>query len=143
MFIPTSLNEVCVQETHLETRGNNTPQEGNKKPFYNGDKRKRKFKGNGKKNASVKKEREKLSCKNCSKDGHDEDQCWKRHPEMRPKNFNNKTKTKTAATTQHDLGSDLRDETKITAIGFQGKDSISSTSYSSSILSETQHERKE
>ena len=62
---------------------------------------------------------------------------------MRPKNFNNKTKTKTVATTQHDLGSDLRDETKITAIGFQGKDSISSTSYSSSILSETQHERKE
>ena len=60
MFIPTSLNEVCVQETHLETRGNNTPQEGNKKPFYNGDKGKRKFKGNGKKNASARK-REKKS----------------------------------------------------------------------------------
>jgi hypothetical protein len=134
MFNPTNLDEVCVQETHLEARGKNAPQEGNKKPFFNGDKGKRKFKGNGKKNASVKKEGEKLSCKHCSKDGHDEDHCWKLHPEMRPKKFNNKTKPKTVATTQHDLGSDSGDETKITAMGFQGKDSISSTSSSSSSL---------
>ena len=103
MFIPTNLYEVCVQETHLETRGRNDPQEGSKNPFYNGDKGKRKFKGNRKKNSSVKKEGEKLSCKHCSKDGHDEDHCWKLHPEMRPKNFNNKTKPKTVATTQLDL----------------------------------------
>ena len=141
MFNPTNLDEVCVHATHLEARGMNEYQEGSKKPFYNGDKGKRKFKGNGKKNASVKKEGEKLSCKNCSKDGHDEDQCWKRHHEMRPKNFNNKTKTKTVATTQHDLGSDSGDETKITTMGFQGKDSIASTSSSSSSLNETQHEK--
>ena len=142
MFNPTNLVGVCVQETHLEARGKNTPQEGRNKPFYNGDKIKRKFKGNGKKNASVKKEGEKLSCKHYSKYGHDEDHCWKRHPEMRPKNFNNKTKPKTIATTQHDLGYDSRDETQITAMGFQGKDSIANTSYSSSILNETQHEKE-
>jgi hypothetical protein len=91
-----------------------------------------KFEGNGKKNASVGKEREKISCKHFSKDGHDEDHFWKLHPETRPKNFSHKGKSKTIATTQHDLGSDLGDETKITAIGFQGKDSIASTISSSS-----------
>jgi plasmid rolling circle replication initiator protein Rep len=45
MFNPTNLVGVCVQETHLEARGKNTPQEGSNKPFYNGDKIKRKFKG--------------------------------------------------------------------------------------------------
>jgi hypothetical protein len=38
MFNPTNLDEVCVHETHLEERGKNYPQEGNTKPFYNGDK---------------------------------------------------------------------------------------------------------
>jgi hypothetical protein len=62
---------------------------------------------------------------------------------MRPKKFNNKGKPKTTATTQHDLGSDSGDETKITAMGFQGKDSIASTSSSSSSsLNETQHEKE-
>jgi hypothetical protein len=143
MFNPTNLDEVCVQETHLEERGRNEPQEGRKKPFVKGDKGKRKFKGNGRNNASVKKEGEKLSCKHCSKDGHDENHCWKLHPEMRPKNFSHKGKPKTTATTQHDLGSNSGDETKITAMGFQGKDSIASTSSSStSSLNETQHEKE-
>jgi hypothetical protein len=109
--------------------------------FFNGDKGKGKFKGNGKKNSSVKKEGEKLSCKHCSKHGHDEDHCWKLHPEMRPKKFNNKTKPKNVANTQHDLGSDWGYETKIKAMGFQCKDSIASTSSSSSSLNETQHEK--
>jgi hypothetical protein len=128
-------------ETHLEARGKNDPQEGRKKPFNNGDKGKGKFKGKGKKNASVKKEGEKITCKHCSKEGHDEDHCWKLHPEKRPKKFNNKGKQKTVATTQHDLGSDSGDETKITTMGFKGKDSIASTSSSSSSLNETQHEK--
>jgi hypothetical protein len=98
--------------------------------------------GNGRKNSPVKKEGEKLTCKHCSKDGHDEEHCWKFHPEMRPKKFSHKGKPKTVATTQHDLGSDSGDETKITAMGFQGKDSISSTSSSSSSLNETQHEKE-
>jgi hypothetical protein len=142
MFNPTNLDEVCVQTNHLEARGKNTPQEGSKKQFFNGDKGKRKFKGNEKKNASVKKEGEKLSCKHFSKDGHDEDHCWKLHPEMRPKKFNNKGKPNIVATTLHDLGSDYGDETKIIAMGFQGKDSIASTNSSSSSLNETQHEKE-
>ena len=36
---------------------------------------------------------------------------------MRPKKPNNKGKQKIAATTQHDLGEDLGDESKITAMG--------------------------
>jgi hypothetical protein len=63
--------------------------------------------------------------------GHDEDHCWKLHPERRPKNFGNKGKSKTAATIQHDLGSDSGDETKITVMGYQGKGYIASTSSSS------------
>jgi hypothetical protein len=141
MFIPTNLDEVCVHETHLGERGKNAPQEGNTKPFFNGDKGKKKFKGNGRNNSLVKKEGEKVTCKHCSKYDHDEDHCWKLHPEMRPKIFNNKGKPKTAATIQHDLGSNSGDETKITAMGFQGKDSIASTISSSSSLNETQHEK--
>jgi hypothetical protein len=60
---------------------------------------------------------------------------------MKPKKFNNKGKPKTDATTQHDLGYDSGDETKITAMGFQGKDFIVSISSSSSSLNETQHEK--
>jgi hypothetical protein len=60
---------------------------------------------------------------------------------MRLKNFNNKGKPKTFATIQHDLGYDYDDETKITAMGFQSKHSIASTSSSSSSLIETQHEK--
>ena len=73
-------------------------------------------KGKGKSNASVKKEGEKVVCKHCSREGHEEKNCWKLHPENRPKYNNNKGKQKTAATTQHELGEDSSDETKITAM---------------------------
>ena len=33
MFNPTSLDEVCVQATHLEARGKNTFEDGRNKPF--------------------------------------------------------------------------------------------------------------
>jgi hypothetical protein len=80
MFNPTNLDEVCVQANHLEARGRNDTHEGFKKTYSQGDKEKKKFKGNGRKNAAVKKEGEKFTCKHCSKDGHDEDHCWKLHP---------------------------------------------------------------
>jgi hypothetical protein len=142
MFNPSNLDEVCVQATHLEARGRNDTHEGNKKTFSHGDKGKKKFKGNGRKNVVVKKEGEKFTCKHCSKDGHDEDHCWKLHPERRPKKFgnNNKGKSKTAATVQHDLGSDSGDETKITAMGYQGNGSKASTS-SSNNVNVTQQEK--
>ena len=103
MVNPTSLVEVSMKETHIEARGKKIPQEGSKKPFTSGDKCKNKFIRKGKKNASIKKEGEKITCKNCSKEGHDEAHCWKLHPEMKPKKFNNKGKKKTTATTQHDI----------------------------------------
>ena len=71
MFNPNNLDDVCVQATHLEARRKNTPKEGSKNPFKGKGKEKG-FKGNRKKNASIKKEGEKLTCKNCSKEGHDE-----------------------------------------------------------------------
>jgi hypothetical protein len=144
MFNPSNLDEVCVQATHLEARGRNDTHEGNKKTFNHGDKGKKKFKGNGRKNVVVKKEGEKFTCKHCSKDGHDEDHCWKLHPERRPKKFgnNNKGKSKTVATVQQDLGSDSGDETKITAMGYQGNGSIASTiSSSNTNVNVTQQEK--
>ena len=91
MFNPTSLDEVCVQATHLEARGKNIIDEGRKKPFKGKNKEKT-SKGKGKKNASVKKEGEKVVCKHCSREGHDEKNCWKVHLEKRPKYNNNKGK---------------------------------------------------
>ena len=108
MFIPTNLDEVCVQETHLEVKGKNVPEETRNKPSKSGDKGKGKFKGKGKMNARVKKEGEKLACKNCSKQRHDEDHCWKLHPEMRQKKFNNKGKQNSIATSEHGLRFDSR-----------------------------------
>jgi hypothetical protein len=56
---------------------------------------------------------------------------------------NNKGKSKTAATVQHDLGSDSGDETKITAMGYQGNVSIASTSSSSNNnINVTQQEKE-
>ena len=57
--------------------------------------------------------------KHCSREGHEEKNCWKLHPEKRPEFNNNKGKQKTAATTQHELGEDSGDETKITAMGLK------------------------
>ena len=116
MFNPTSLDEVCVQVTHLEARGKNISDEGRKKPFKGKNKEKA-SKGKGKKNAYVKKEGEKLFFKHFSRKGHGEKNCWKLHPEQRSKHQNNKGKQKIAAITQHGLGEDSGDECKITAMG--------------------------
>lgn len=79
MFNPTSLDEVCVQATHLEARGKNTFEEGrNKAP--KGKNKEKTSKGKSKKNASVKQESEKVICKHCSKPGHEEKNYWKLHP---------------------------------------------------------------
>ena len=56
----------CVQVTHLEARGKKISEEGRKKPFK-GKTKKNTSKGNNKNNASIKKEGEKVTCKNCSK----------------------------------------------------------------------------
>ena len=68
MFNPTSLDEVCVQATHLEARGKNITDESRNKNFKGKNKEKT-SKGKGKKNACVKKEGEKVVCKHCSREG--------------------------------------------------------------------------
>lgn len=120
MFNPTNLEDVCVQATYLEARGKNVQEEGKKKPFQSGEKG-NKSKRNLKKNAFVKKEGERPMCKNCSKEGHDEAHCWKLHPELRPKKFNNKGKEKANVVVQQDLVSDSGDETKIATTITKGK----------------------
>ena len=127
---------VCVKATHLEARGKKTPKQGSKNPFKGKDKENG-FKG--KKNASINKEGEKLTCKHCSKEGHDEAHYWKL--QMKPKKFNNKGKQKIVATTQEELGSDSGDETKITAMCMKGKESIAST-ITSNLHNETPNKKK-
>ena len=63
MFNPTNLDEVCVWENHLESRGKNVPQGTSKKPSKSRVKGNEKFKGKGKNNATVKKEGEKSTYK--------------------------------------------------------------------------------
>ena len=55
MFNPNNLDDVCVQATHLEARGKNTPEEGSKKSFKSKGKENG-FRGKRKKNTSIKKE---------------------------------------------------------------------------------------
>jgi hypothetical protein len=119
LFNPTNLDEVCVQATHLESRGKNGQEENpfkHSKNHFNG-------KGNGKDKRTVatKKEEGKPSCNHCEKTGHDRKHCWKLHSELRPKKFGGKGKPKTIATIQHDLGSNSCDEERIIAVGMQGK----------------------
>jgi hypothetical protein len=137
LFNPTNLDEVCVQATHLESRGNNV-QEDHKHSEYHF---KRKGKGKDKRTTTTKKEGEKSSCTHCQKDGHDDEHCWKLHPELRPKRFGGQRKQKIVATVQQDLGSDSGDEEKITTVGLQGKVSLHASS-SSKIPSLENDERR-
>jgi hypothetical protein len=130
LFNPTSLDEVCVQATHLENRGKHVQEDPTKKPSNFPQKTFKKFKRKDKKTATVTREGGKPSCTHCKKSGHDEEHCWKLHPEKKPKQFGGKGKTKTVATVQQDLGSDSGDEGKITTVGVQGKDSLHASSSS-------------
>ena len=121
MFNTTNIDEVCVQETHIETKEKNTKDKFSKKPFKL-DGNKFKGKGKGKHTTTVKKEGEKPTCTHCQKKGYDASKCWKLHPELKPEKFQNKENKKTTAITiQHDLGSDSGDETKVVATSIQGK----------------------
>jgi hypothetical protein len=71
----------------------------------------------------VTRKEEKPSCKHCKKERHDEDHCWKLHPEKRPKWFKERKGRQTVAATTRptDLGSDLGDEYKVSLVGLIGK----------------------
>ena len=80
MFGPTNLDEVSVQATYIEP--------GKTKVGVLGESSSRKEdkrKWNGKKENSVERKEEKLSCKHCKKEGNDDDHCWKLHQEKRSK----------------------------------------------------------
>lgn len=57
MLKPTNLDDICVQATHLEARGKNISEEKSESSLEYGEKGKGKFKGKGKKNASIKMEK--------------------------------------------------------------------------------------
>ena len=67
----------------------------------------------GKENASIKKEKEKLTCKNCSKSSHDEGHYWQLHPKLILDRLKAKEKGKIVAIAEKELGSDSGDETKL------------------------------
>ena len=97
---PCNLDEVCVQATHLQSRGKDAfIDKSDKNPSKSEEKSK--GKGKGKKTTTVKKEDEKTTCLQCKKEGHDDFKCWKLHPKKRPKRFGgNKGKHKTATIVQ-------------------------------------------
>jgi hypothetical protein len=86
MFNPTNLDEVCVQATHIETKGKNTKEKISKKSFKPDEK---KFKGKwkSKHTTTLKKEGDNPTCTHCQKKGHDASKCWKLHPELKPEKF--------------------------------------------------------
>ena len=110
LFNPTSLDKVCVQDTHLENRGGNVQEDPTNKPSNFPQKTFKKFKRKDKKTATVTREGGKPYFTHCNKSGYDEEHCWKFHPENKPKQFSGKGKTKTIGTVQQDIGSDLGDE---------------------------------
>jgi hypothetical protein len=82
MFGPTNIDEVYVQATYIEERKTGFGVSGE-----SSSRKEDKRKGNGKKANSATRREEKLSCKNCKKEGHYDDHCWQLHPEKRPKWF--------------------------------------------------------
>ena len=85
LFNPTSLDEVCVQATHLENMGKHVKEDHTKKPSNLPHNLFRKFKRKDKKTATIKREEGNPSCTHWKKSGHDDEHCWKLHPEKRPK----------------------------------------------------------
>ena len=112
-----------MQATHLENRGKHVQEDPTKKPSNFPQKSFKKYKRKDMKTVIVTRGG-KPSCTHCKKRCHDEEHCWKLHPKKKPKQFSGKGRTKTVATVQQDLGSDLGDEAKITAVGVQVKYSL-------------------
>ena len=61
MFNPSNLDDFCVHSTHLEAREKHVSDETSEDTFDSIEKGKGKFKGKGKKNASIKLEKYKLT----------------------------------------------------------------------------------
>jgi hypothetical protein len=143
LFKPTSLNKICVQDTHLENRGKHVQEDPTKKPSNFPHKQFKKFKRKDKNTAIVKREEGNLSCTHCNKNGHNDEHCWKLHLEKISKHSGGKGKTKTIAIVQQDLGSDLGDKENIIAVGVQGKYSLHASSNSNNESRDDEGKRNE
>ena len=103
VFNPITFDEVCVQATHVED-GKKYPFEKSSKNRFRPPESKVKRKRKGKKNATVRKEGEKLFQNHCKKEVHDKARCWKLHLELKPNKFvNMKGENNTTTTIQQDL----------------------------------------
>ena len=94
MFGPTNIDEVSIQATYIEVGKIGVCVSGE-----SSSRKEEKRKGNGKKENSVTRREEKLSCKHCKKEGHNDDHCWQLHLEKRPKWFKERKGRQTIATT--------------------------------------------
>jgi hypothetical protein len=97
----------------------------------------------GQEEMTTKKEEGNPSCTHCKKYGHDDEHCWKLHPDLNPKRFGGKGKPKMVATMQKDLGSDSGDEMRITVVGVQGKSSFHAGSSSTNTYHDHERRRSE
>jgi hypothetical protein len=120
-FKPTSL---------IFNRGKHIQEDPTKKPSNLPHKTFKKFKMKEKNTTTMTREGGNPSCTHFNKIGHNEEHCWKLHPENKLRQFDGKGKTKIIAIVQQDLGSDSGDEGKIIAVGVQGKYSLHASSSS-------------
>jgi hypothetical protein len=89
MFGPTNLDKVYIQDTYIEAG----------KTWVGVISSRNRTKGSEAEANPVARKEEKLSCKHCKKEGHDEDHCWKLHLEKRPKWLKERKGRQTVATT--------------------------------------------
>jgi hypothetical protein len=128
---------------HLENMRKHVQEDPMNEPSNLPHKTFKKFKRKGKKTAIVTREGGKPSCTHCKKSSHNEEHCWKLHPEKKPKQFSRKGKTKTVSIVQQDLGSDSGDEGNITTVGVQGKYSLHAISSSNNEFHVDEQKRNE
>ena len=92
-------------------------------------------------------QKERPTCSHCQRISHDESKCWKLHPKLKPKKFlREKDEKKAIAVVQQDLGSDSRDERRITDMVTIGKNfdtcSSSNTIASSSNINPSNEDKR-
>lgn len=112
LFEPKTLNEASVKVVHIESRGKHEKED------------------HPKRTKTTKRKEAKPSCTHCEKKWHDEEHCWKLHPELRPKRNDIKEKKKAVAIVQQDQESKSENDEKITGAIFVGVGSNDLGSYS-------------
>ena len=129
MFNPTNIDEVSIQVTHIEAKkGKHDVEYMSKEPHEFEEQQKGKWK-NKKTNTVNKDEENQPTCSHCEKKGHDENNFWKLHLELKLKWAHpRKGKKKKAMTIVQDLGSDFEDETKVATMSIKGKSYVASFS---------------